>query len=383
VNEPLPAAVRHDPLIGLTGSGDGRWWFTAAIAASNFVTLVVAPMIWSDPGVPLGYADVVGRGVWALVGVPVGLFLYFWVPIAISTLIPELRANRVLEKSRSRRRRSTRRGRAELDDPEPGLDHVAATIDETMDRRVWREIGAVSVAGSFALGLATIWPASPTARAVTALAMVGTAVPIYAGTVMILRLIFGLVAATRSIGQAEPRVIPGHGDEAGGWGGFGRRFFVLARAALLYGLVAIIVNAASIAAGRDPSRSPVSLITLSYFVVLPPIVVWAWFYAPHEAMLRARVAAVAPLSRAFEKAQLEGLEDAVAGQDPVASLRAGSDRLAELERRRELIVKAYPAWPLRLAEIRAVWATAFLPVVTAIVTAVAGIVAGWLTPPGD
>jgi len=55
--------------------------------------------------------------------------------------------------------------------------------------------------------------------------------------------------------------------------------------------------------------------------------------------------------------------------------------ISGLERRRELLVRAYPVWPLRLVELRTGWVTAFLPVVTAVVTAVAGIVARWLAPP--
>src|SRR6266498_6096465 len=111
---------------------------------------------------------------------------------------------------------------------------------------------------------------------------------------MISRLIFGTVKIARSIGQVEvePHVIPLHGDEAGGWGGFGRRFFVLAGAGLLYAVVAIVVNLEAIQLGHHPTTSPVSLTTLGCFILLPPLVVWTWFYAPHQALLRARAAAL-------------------------------------------------------------------------------------------
>ncbi|MCA1569831.1 MAG: hypothetical protein LC798_05810 [Chloroflexi bacterium] len=382
MKQPLPAAVRHDPLFRLAGIGGGRWVLAAAIVALNAVTLVVLPKVWSAPQQALTDLDVVGRATWALVGVPVALFLYFWVPIAISTLIPELRSNGALvDRADGDAVVPARRGLSGVEEPDTGLDALAAKIDARMDSRVWPVAGVIAVAGSLALEVPTLGSASSSTRALTVLELVGTATPVYAGTVLILRLVFGMVATTRSIGRAEPRVIPAHADDAGGWGGFGRRFFVLALAAVLYGVVGIVVNAAAIASGTDPSKSPASLITLAYFVVLPPMVVGAWFYAPHQAMLKARSAALAPLSRAVEHAALAGLEPADSGDDPVAVVRAGSDRLTELERRRELLVRAYPVWPLRLVELRTVWATAFLPVVTAVVTAVAGIVARWLAPP--
>ena len=240
--------------------------------------------------------------------------------------------------------------------------------------------GVLAVVGSFAWEIFRVsLSASPTILLVTVLAVAGAAVTIYSGIVMLLRLVAGTIATGRAIGRAEPRVIPLHGDDAGGWGGFGQRFFVVARAGIAYGAVAVVINLAAIASGVDPTKSAASMITLAYFILLPPLVVWTWFFAPHRAMLDARARALVPLTQEAEEAAFVGIA-AAEGEDPTASLRAGSERLDELLRRRDLIVATHPAWPLRLVELRAIWVTAFAPVIAAVVATVADIVSGWLVP---
>jgi hypothetical protein len=360
----LPDAVRRDPIFRLVGTGRGRWLFIALVAATTAV-LLVGPELWLGTERQATAMQLGGRAAWALVGVPVVLYLYFWVPISISTLLRELAANGVLV------------------DPDGGDGTVADSaieIDGLMDSPFWPMAGVLAVVGSFAWEIFRVsLSASPTILVATVLAVAGAAVTIYAGIVMLLRLVAGTIATGRAIGRAESRVVPLHGDDAGGWGGFGQRFFVVARAGIAYGAVAIVINLAAIASGVDPTQSPASMITLAYFVLLPPLVVWTWFFAPHRAMLDARARALAPLTVAAGEAVYAGLA-AAEGDDAAAAVRAGSERLDELVRRRDLIVATHPAWPLRLVELRAIWVTAFAPVIAAVVATVANIVSGWLVP---
>jgi hypothetical protein len=359
--EPIPDAVHRDPIFRLAGVGVRRWIVIAVVAAATTCILATPDVRIAGQEPPTEF-QMLGRLAWAVIGVPVGLYLYLWVPIAVSTLIRDLVANGALV------------------DPEGEEGTVAASvaaIDRRMDSMFWPAAGSLAVAGCFAFELVKLAPAvSANDRIITTLAVAGTAVAIYAGTVLVLRLIVGMIDTSRAISQAESRVIPLHGDEAGGWGGFGRAFFVLARGGIAYGAVAILINAAAIAANLDPTRSATSMVTLASFAALPPLVVWGWFFAPHRAMLDARARALAPLSDAAGRASLAGL-GAGDGDDPT-TLPAGSERLDELIRRRDLIVATHPTWPLRLVEIRAVWATAFAPVIAAVVATVAGIVGDWL-----
>ena len=93
--QPLPAAVRRDPIFRLVGVGPGRWIFIAVVAVTSAV-LLVGPELGLGTERQATDMQLAGRAAWALVGVPVALYLYFWVPISISTLLPELAANRVL-----------------------------------------------------------------------------------------------------------------------------------------------------------------------------------------------------------------------------------------------------------------------------------------------
>jgi hypothetical protein len=94
-------------------------------------------------------------------------------------------------------------------------------------------------------------------------------------------------------------------------------------------------------------------------------------------MLRARAEILGPISREAEAVRLAGIDD-VDAKDPAAPIRLGSDRIAELVRRHDLIVATHPVWPLRLIELRAVWATAFAPIVTTLIATVASFVGDWL-----
>ena len=360
-----PQRARREPIRELAGHLDRRWVLTGALVAINTVTLVVVPYLRPDPLEPLSVLQYIARAAWVFLGLPVAMFLYYWVPNAISSLIPELKKAGVLR---------------DRDGDDVTLDSLADDIRDWIGSALWPVIGVLAVAGSFVVvGPLQEGEIGATSFRLRLLAVLGAAPAVYAGTVMLCRLVVGTVTTARAVGRAEPRVIPIHGDDAGGWGGFGQRFFVLARAGAVYGFVFILFNVAAITAEGSPSTSLASLSTLVYYVILPPLVVWAWFYAPHKAMLRARVAELAGLSEAFETAASLPRQMPRLDKDPVARVRVGSDLLEELVRRRNLIAAAYPGWPLRLVELRAVWATALLPVVTAVVTAIAGIIAGSIT----
>jgi hypothetical protein len=359
--DPMPEVVRWDPIFRLVGFGFRRWTVFAVVMVATGILLANPELRFSDQP-KASELQRLGRIAWALVGVPVGLYLYLWVPVAVSSLIPELETNGV------------------LDDPEGGegtVEDSVARIDRWMGSPLWPAPGLLAIVGSFAFGWVKLAPpADTTGLAVTNLAYVGIALAIYLGSVMLLRLVVGTVATSWAINRAESRVIPLHGDEAGGWGGFGRRFFVLARGGIAYGAVAILINLAAIQANLDPTRSAASMVTLAFFLLIPPLVVWGWFFAPHRAMLDARARVLTQLSDAAERAASAGLASGESN-DP-AELATASERLEALIHRRDLIVATHPAWPLRLVELRVVWATAFAPIVTAVVATIAGIVTGWL-----
>lgn len=367
--EPLEVAVRNDPffLVDRALGRNRRWLLIAVIAVINFIAFSLLPALTeTQPTTDLNVIRLrlVAGAAWALVGVPTGLIIYFWLPMSLASLVPELR------------------DRGLLGEPGPGhktLDELDGDIDRRMGDGRWLILGVIAIG----LSAATYWLESPRATvppAVIVYQAVSTVPLVFGTVVLICRLVAGTAATVTLLQAAEVRVIPLHADDAGGWSPLGHRASVLGRAGAVYGLVAILVNVASILAGNDPLSEAVPVVTLLGFIALPPLVLWAWLFTPHREMLDARERRLAPIMEAFVAKDLAGI-DAPAADNQLEPLTSGNDVLEQLTRRRELLMAAYPTWPMRLVELRAVWATALLPFVTGIVTALSSYATGWLRTP--
>jgi hypothetical protein len=374
VAPPLEPAVRGDPLFAIDRAlGPGRRWIIITIiAAFNAVAFSLLPSLLGGQPADLNVARlrVAAAAAWALVGVPTGLVIYFWLPMSVASLVPELRARGLLGAPLT--------GSRTLDE----LDH---DIDLQMGDPRWLVLGVIGVVVS-ALTYSFESSRSDLPAVVIAFQFLCTVPLVFATVVLICRLVVGTAATVTLLRLAEVRVIPLHADDAGGWSPLGHRASVLGRAAAVYGLVVVLVNVGSIAAGYDPLSSIVPIATLLAFVALPPLVLWAWLFTPHREMLNARERTIAPVTEAFIEAQLQGIvgpPDGKGGEEEPSDddISATSDRLEQLGRRRDLLVAAYPTWPMRLVELRAVWATALLPFLTGILTALTSVVTGWLKGP--
>ena len=380
MDAPWLRSIQRDPFLDLSkaGGGDHGWKIVAAVSVvSAFVFVFLPGLAGVHASLP---SDVfrlraLGGLAWAFVAVPTGFWIYFWLPDSLSGLVPEMRA------------------RGLLVDPsdEPVLDAHADDMIRRMNDGRWPVVGIVAAALVTAI-LVIVPDRVPMPGWLKAVQLVATAPLVFAATVLICRLVSGTAGTVKLLQQAKSRVIPLHADGAGGWSPFGHRAAVLGRAAAVYGLVALIVNIGLIQAQGDPLTSPASLATMVALLALPPFVIWAWLFAPHRAMLSARERAMQPIALTFEKVRLDGIpesatseREATSGQsgttaaDAGGALKSTSDWLDELKRRREQLADAYPAWPLRLVELRALWATALLPVITAVVGAVSDLAAGWVS----
>lgn len=345
MEQPHPAAVRDDPLfrLGFLRGRDRRWLIIAALAIVSAVIGIIRPGLWLD-GFPIGLPreETFSRLTWALVGVPVGLYVYFWLPGTFSSLIPELRRRDLLDTS-------------PVD--APALDAAEAHVDERIGNPWFPIVGVMGGVLYAAFGL--LFDPKPGAAETVqhALELVVTAPFAYVGTMVTGRLIVGLSATSAFLERYPARVHPLHGDDAGGWSPLGQRANVLARAAALYGFVAIVINGVAFRAGRDPLESLESVVTLVGYLFLAPLVVWAWLYAPHRAMHAARARALTAVSEAFAIAASTSLP----GDGDAEQLSGATDHLAQLSRRRDVVAAAYPVWPMRIAELRMVWAIVLSP----------------------
>jgi len=345
MEQPRPAAVQNDPLFWLAflDGRDRRWLvIVLAAAATAFVRIVQPGLLLGGVPIELSSERTFAALVWALIGIPVGLYVYFWLPGSLSSLVPELRQRDLVDV-----------GHADM----TALDTAETEFDERMGNQWFPIAGLVVVFGYALFRLVDDRPVGAADALQFALEVVADSLSAFAGTVVIGRLVSGLSATGAFLARFPARVHPLHGDDAGGWSPLGQRAYVLARAAALYGFVAIVINTVGLRGGLNPLESPVSVATVVGFVIFAPLVVWAWLFAPHRAMREARSRALAEVSNAF----------AVSASAPVPDVahaelaRPATDYLTELARRRDVVAAAYPVWPMRTAELRGLWAIALSP----------------------
>jgi len=99
------------------------------------------------------------------------------------------------------------------------------------------------------------------------------------------------------------------------------------------------------------------LFGIIYFVLTVGLVI-GWLTLPHQVMQEACNETLKPLADEFQRAIAETMQSTT--QDANA-IRAGTDRLAELKRRYELLQDTYPTWPIAVVQVRRLVATVSLP----------------------
>ena len=367
MDQPRPAAVQNDPLFRLAffDGRDHRWLVIVLSAAATAIVMIVRPGLWLlEVPVELSGERTFAALVWALIGIPVGLYVYFWLPGSLASLVPELRQRRLLDV-----------GPAEI----TALDTVETEIDERMGTPWFPIAGLVVVVGYALYRLVDDRPVGTAAALQFALEVLANSLAAFVGTVIIGRLVSGLAATRAFLARFRARVQPLHGDDAGGWSPLGQRAYVLARAAALYGFVAIVINTVGLRRGLNPLESPESVATVVGFVIFAPLVVWAWLFAPHRAMKEARSRALAEVSNAFAA----GASAPVPALAHAEQLRLATDYLAELARRRDIVASAYPVWPMRTAELRGLWAVALSPLLASGLQIAADLVRKAVIPAGS
>jgi hypothetical protein len=99
------------------------------------------------------------------------------------------------------------------------------------------------------------------------------------------------------------------------------------------------------------------LFGIMYFVLTAGLVI-GWLSLPHQVMREARDETLKPLADEFEYAIADTMPSS---RQDANAIKAGTDRLAELKRRYELLQDTYPTWPLAIEQVRRLVATVSLP----------------------
>jgi hypothetical protein len=99
------------------------------------------------------------------------------------------------------------------------------------------------------------------------------------------------------------------------------------------------------------------LFGIMYFALTAGLII-GWLTLPHQVMQEACNETLKPLADEFEHAIADTMPSS---KQDANAIKAGTDRLAELKRRYELLQDTYPTWPLAIVQVRRLVATVSIP----------------------
>jgi len=361
-NSPDHSLMPRDPvprLLGMDGTDPARDALTAGIVSAGWtalaaVVLVLRPALFLTGDLASQEAEALARLSWVVLVLPAGLYVYFWLPRSLASLVSDLVDRGVIVRRDN--------------DSSESVENLAAGHD-----RVSYSGSSMMAIGVAVLTIGAYWlyklmglpeDTTPGSRAQMILDLLVYTPPIYAAALTVSRLVAGIVITNELFRRYAVAPHPLHPDGAGGLSPLGNRVALLVVAATLIGAAVVIINLLGIRAGRPSLASPETLLTAGGLFVLAPIVLWGWLRTPHRAMLEARDRVLMPISERFEQLSLRPLP----ARAPSADLRESTDLLTELQRREQVIRDSYPTWPIRTTALRVAWLAVAAPYAGGLVT---------------
>src|SRR6266496_6665191 len=210
--------------------------------------------------------------------------------------------------------------------------------------------------------------ASPTGRLVVAITSC-QAVLLYLAVVAV----FHLLIVSRAVGKLlrlPVHVQTLHPDRCGGLWIVGRIFNLLLSVAAGFGGVGMCILLALHWTPIGPARRPEPYLLAAFYAGLLPSAFLNLLWRPHQLLEQHRRELLKPLAYAFEARvpprELKPFED------NTTQVKTAADFLVEISRLRNVLDEACPTWPVHVGRLRPVIATAILPVVIPLMTAVIG-----------
>ncbi|GHO92012.1 hypothetical protein KSF_020600 [Reticulibacter mediterranei] len=106
--------------------------------------------------------------------------------------------------------------------------------------------------------------------------------------------------------------------------------------------------------------------TISYLTLLIVLAI-GWLALPHQVMVRARNQQLQPLTEEYERMLVETRPTA---DEEAAQIVAGTERLAALKQRYELVQETFPIWPVQVVEMRRLAVAWLLPALMALLPSI-------------
>lgn len=182
---------------------------------------------------------------------------------------------------------------------------------------------------------------------------------LYMGVLTLGRILVGLVFIGRFFQTFRIQVNPMSPDGLGGIGFVGQMLVASALIATAIGAAAAGLVYVNLIAGEDPLKRVEIIILGLMYLILTPLLFYSLMWSPHRALLRAREAALKPLSDEYQRVAMTNSD----GQD-LEAVKAKTDHLVEIKRQYELIRDLFPVWPLNTFSLRNLLATSILPAVS-------------------
>jgi hypothetical protein len=128
---------------------------------------------------------------------------------------------------------------------------------------------------------------------------------LYMGVLTLSRIMIGLVFIGRFFQTFKIKVNPMNADGLGGIGFVGEMLVTSALIATAIGSAAAGLVYVNLLANRDPLRRVEILILGLIYLILTPLLFYSLMWSPHRALLRAREAALEPLSDEFQNVSVD------------------------------------------------------------------------------
>jgi hypothetical protein len=325
------------------------WWIVGVVVVATAIDVLLRPALTLSgaPIPPLSSPDAQQMAAWAFLAVPVAMYLWFWLPGSVHSLVQELRSKGVIADPKSPATDS--------------MDQFAYDAMHKFDGPIWTVAAAILIVAYGLVKFRQVAPEGIPANLQLSLDILVSAPVIYAATLAFSSMIEGIWITSDLFDKYSIQVFPHHPDGAGGLGPIGKRVSVLAWAGAIAGSAALFINWVSFQQGNNLLTSMETVFGVGVLLVAAPLVVWFWLRAPHEAMLEARARFLTEISTEYDRIAREPI--AQADEGAIVKLKASTELLQELDKRAEEIQKTYPAWPIHTTGLRAVWAVVAAPLV--------------------
>ncbi|HTK08456.1 MAG TPA: hypothetical protein VL485_14900 [Ktedonobacteraceae bacterium] len=346
-----------------------HWNDVTVVVVTMIISVLLVffpPLIW-DFG--LKTADIVRDLLQALIAFPLLAFQCLRLPAAIADLFNSLRARNIVGDCRDDQ--SVTKTYAQF------LQRLVAQVDSP-----WWTVGAIVLVVAYAVyrlisvdqftsvlqpRVPMVDPVEVTQQTQQFMYRIGFlvlySIMLYSAFIAIARMLVALLNTSALFRTFKINVNPLHPDGSGGLGTIEQMLGVSVGIVTTIGIIALLVNASFLAIPKA-STSGISLweaaIVGLLYLSLAPTLLLGWLFAPHQVMQDARDAVLQPLADQFQ-ATINSTTPS--SSEDAGEIKRGTDRMAELKRRYDLLQETFPIWPAQIQVVRRMFATLSLPAI--------------------